>query len=69
MLKIAWFIAIILSVPVIYIAYNYINSLMPGQSKTYALQPVYRLLKFFGKKDDGSNFPSYFFRPEHVYFH
>ncbi|WP_237266854.1 NADH-quinone oxidoreductase subunit H [Thermoclostridium stercorarium] len=61
MLKIAWFIAIILSVPVIYIAYNYINSLMPGQSKTYALQPVYRLLKLFGKKDDGSNFPSYFF--------
>jgi len=59
--KIIWFFAVALSVPVIHIAYNYINSVMPGQSRTYILQPVYRLLKLFEKKDDGDNFLSYFF--------
>lgn len=59
--EIIWFLAVILSVPAIYIAYNYINTLMPGQSRTYILQPVYRLLKLFEKKDDGDNFLAYFF--------
>jgi len=59
--KIIWLIAIILSVSVLYIAYNYIKSIMPGQSRTYILQPVYRLLKLFEKKDEGNNFLACFF--------
>ncbi|GEM_PF-672053 len=57
----AWFLAIILSVPLLYIAYDYIKSLMPGQSRTYILQPVYRLLKLFEKKDEDTNFFACFF--------
>ncbi|NLM11212.1 MAG: hypothetical protein GX213_10660 [Clostridiaceae bacterium] len=34
---------------------------MPGQSKTYILQPVFRLIKLFEKKDEGTNFFAYFF--------
>lgn len=56
-----WFIAIILFVPVLYIAYNYVKALMPGEGKTYILQPVYRLLKLFEKKDEDTNFLAYFF--------
>lgn len=59
--KIIWFFAVILSVPVLYIAYNFIKSMMPGQSKTYILQPVYRLLKLFEKKDENAGFLAYFF--------
>lgn len=59
--KVTWFLSVFLSVPLIYTAYNYINSLMPGQSRTYVLHPVYRLLMLFEKKDDKVNFPACFF--------
>lgn len=58
---IIWFLVILLLVPVLYIAYNYIRTLMPGQGKTYILQPIYRLLKLFEKKDNKNNFLASFF--------
>jgi formate hydrogenlyase subunit 4 len=48
---ILWFIGIIIIVPVIYLAENFILSAMPGQKRSYLFQPIYRLIKLFSKTD------------------
>lgn len=61
MFKIIWSFAVILSVPVLYIVYNYIKTLIPGQSKTYVLEPVYSLFKLFEKRNEKDNYLAWFF--------
>lgn len=52
MLKvILWFIGIIVIVPLIYLAENLILNAMPGQKRTYLLEPIYRFIKHFSKTD------------------
>lgn len=58
---IIWFIAIILIVPVVYIVDNYLKTIMRWQGKSYILQPVYRIIKLFEKKDETINYFAYFF--------
>ncbi len=58
---IIWFIAIILIVPVVYIVDNYLKTIMRGQGKSYILQPIYRIIKLFEKKDETINYFAYFF--------
>ncbi|HZK28241.1 MAG TPA: NADH-quinone oxidoreductase subunit H [Thermoclostridium sp.] len=58
---IIWFIAIILIVPVVYIVDNYLKTIMRWQGKSYILQPIYRIIKLFEKKDETINYFAYFF--------
>lgn len=48
---ILWFIGIVIIVPVIYLVENLILSAVPGQNRSYPLQPIYRLIKHFSKTD------------------
>jgi ech hydrogenase subunit B len=48
---ILWFIGIIIIVPIIYLTENFILNAIPGQKRTYLLQPIYRLIKHFSKTD------------------
>lgn len=49
-----WFVGIIVSVLLMHLLVNYIRSMLPGQNKTYMLQPIYRLVKLACKKNEGS---------------
>lgn len=56
-----WFTGIILCVPVLYIVENYVRSFLPGHNKSYILQPLYRLIKLFGKREtEGSRYCQWF---------
>jgi|BioPla2DNA2_1021312.scaffolds.fasta_scaffold00378_32 ech hydrogenase subunit B len=58
---IIWFFAIILIVPVEYIVENYFKTMMRGQGRSYILQPIYRIIKLFEKKDGTINYFACFF--------
>lgn len=46
-----WFVVIIIIIPMLYLVENLVKSMLPGYNKAYFFQPVYRLIKLFGKKD------------------
>lgn len=64
---IIWFFAIILIVPVEYIVENYFKTMMRGQGRSYILQPIYRIIKLFEKKDGTINYFACFFPLEPSY--
>jgi formate hydrogenlyase subunit 4 len=46
-----WFIIVIVTVFIIYIIENFVRSGLPGYNKAWLLQPVFRLIRLFGKKE------------------
>ncbi len=50
-----WFISVIIIVPFLYLVENFVRSRMPGYNRSYLLQPLYRLIRLFGKKDPKDN--------------
>jgi formate hydrogenlyase subunit 4 len=56
-----WFLVIMIVVPVLYLIENFIRSMMPGYNKSYLLQPIYRLMKLFGKRGMKTNDPAHWF--------
>ena len=51
---ILWFLSVMVVVPALYLAENYIRTKVTGQNRTYLLQPIYRLMKLAVKKDSGN---------------
>jgi len=56
-----WFILVILMVFFIYIVENFVRSGLPGYNRAWLLQPVYRLLRLFGKKDPKGGCPCWWY--------
>lgn len=46
-----WFISVIIVVFLLYIVENFVRSGIPGYNRAWLLQPLYRLIRLFGKKD------------------
>ncbi len=52
-----WFLSILLLVPLLYLVENFVRSRLPGYNRSWFLQPVYRLIRLFGKKDSKDGCP------------
>lgn len=52
-----WFTSAIVIVFLLYIVENYVRSSTPGYNKAWFFQPVYRLIRLFGKKDRNGGCP------------
>ncbi len=52
-----WFLSVIVTVFLLYIVENFVRSGIPGYNKAWLLQPLYQLIRLFGKRDVNGGCP------------